>query len=300
MTLPTLLKKILPTAQILCHVTPDPFTPLRGPTSLSAGLGPSLASQRPPGTVARVQGPARSRAQHRPDPPTTWPDGIAGRGRRRRARAIHASARPRFRPPLGLWDPSSGQPPPPPAPPRRPSASPGRLRPAGPAPAGPAPQTQAASSGWSRPRRAPPPATSRLGGKRGEQTQTGEVASAPSGAPPSWGTAQQSPARAGPCLLLHPLPRVSDFSPFRVSAPQGGPPGLPQPPVWRGDWSISVPSDCTCHTRRSMYPQDCVAGGAQSRVRVDARTPRQERRIEGQRGTCVTWCEIVPMGGWGS
>lgn len=36
----------------------------------------------------------------------------------------------------------------------------------------------------------------------------------PSGAPYSWGTALQSPTRAGPCLLPGPFPRVSDFSPI--------------------------------------------------------------------------------------
>lgn len=93
-----------------------------------------------------------------------------------------------------------------------------------PAPSGRAPQAWAANSGWSRLRRALPPATSRWAGREESRPLTREAASAPSGALHSWGTALQSPARAGPCLLPHPLPRVSDFSPFRVSAPQGGPP----------------------------------------------------------------------------
>ena len=43
----------------------------------------------------------------------------------------------------------------------------------------------------------------------------------PSGAPYSWGTELQSPARAGPCLLPDPHPSVSDFSPIPCLSSSG-------------------------------------------------------------------------------
>lgn len=61
----------------------SPYPSPGPPTLLSAGLGPVLASQRPPGTVAGTQGPARSKAQNQ-SPPTMWQDRDRGRDRRLR------------------------------------------------------------------------------------------------------------------------------------------------------------------------------------------------------------------------
>ncbi|XP_036122218.1 vegetative cell wall protein gp1-like [Molossus molossus] len=68
----------------------------RAPTSLSAGLGPTLASQYLPGTAAGTQGPAKSQARNRP-PSTTWLDQDLRAGPKTASAAV--SARPCFQPP---------------------------------------------------------------------------------------------------------------------------------------------------------------------------------------------------------
>lgn len=131
---PALLKKRLPSCSDFSPGSPrSPYPSPGPPTLLSAGLGPALASQRPPGTVAGTQGPARSKAQNQ-SPPTMWLARARGRDRRLRVWASPASA---GRSEAQVLDPGSrpGPLPQPPAPPSGGKRAPGGPRPHGPLPA---------------------------------------------------------------------------------------------------------------------------------------------------------------------
>lgn len=136
----------------------------RAPHRALCGLGPVLAAQHPPGTVAGTRGAARSQAQNRPRPPRGW-TGIAGRDGGLGAPASPPAPASSLRPMTAFQNPGldrqlragsnwelAGGSAPGPAPP------PGHAL-------GPRLWAWAVSSGWPRPQTAP--AASGLGRKRG-------------------------------------------------------------------------------------------------------------------------------------
>lgn len=208
---PALLKKRLPSCSDFSPGSPrSPYPSPGPPTLLSAGLGPVLASQRPPGTVAGTQGPARSKAQNQ-SPPTMWLARARGRDRRLRVWASPASA---GRSEAQVLDPGS-----------RPGAA---------ASAASSSQRRKASSRRAPPPRAPSRPTRRDPQGPGQRVPDGP---APRGRhllqPPDWAareeggpsrsdSALRSPAGADPCLLPPLLPPGACFSSFHVSAPREG------------------------------------------------------------------------------